>query len=116
MGCCPGSFDHHSTGMSTADLGNATVASRSQPRLTNARVEPEVAHQLLRRWESANITDRCDETDCYGDVDAGNRQQTTYLRIVERCFCQSAVNHRQVFAEPVEFAQSLLDRTTLIAR
>jgi hypothetical protein len=44
---CPGRLDQHGVRVTAADLADATVMGGSQSRLPHARVQPEIAHQLL---------------------------------------------------------------------
>ena len=44
--------------MSAALLGNPSVIGRSRPGLSDARVEAEVADELLRLLEAPNLADR----------------------------------------------------------
>ena len=48
LGRCPGRLDQHGARVTAADLADATVMGGSQSRLPHPRVQPEIAHQLLR--------------------------------------------------------------------
>ena len=58
LGRRPGRLDQHGACVTAADLADATVMGGSQPRLPDPGVQSEMAHQLLRAVEPADIADR----------------------------------------------------------
>jgi hypothetical protein len=71
----PGGLDEHAARMSAALLGNPPVISRSRSRLSDARVEVEVADKLLRLLEAPNLADRRHDGERHHHVDARNCHQ-----------------------------------------
>jgi hypothetical protein len=58
LGRCPRCLDQHGARVTAADLADATVMGGSQSRLAHPRVQPEIADQLLRAVEPADVADR----------------------------------------------------------
>ena len=71
--------------MRATDLADVTVLRWLPTRLSYARVEPEVAHQLARRGEAADFTDSGQEADRDGRVYPRVGQQALQLRIRVSC-------------------------------
>jgi len=71
----PGGLDEHAARMSAALLGNPSVISRSRSGLSDARVEAEVADELLRLPEASNLADRRHDGERHHHVDARNCHQ-----------------------------------------
>ena len=102
-------------GMAAADLADPAVLGEPEPGLPDTRVEPEVAHQLLRAGEAADVADRRDEPGRDRDVDAGDREQPLDRRVIDRRASRDlAVEHVEILAEPVQLAQVPLDRGPLV--
>src|SRR4051794_34823015 len=45
----PGGLHQHRARMAASDLADAAVLGETKPGLTNTRVQPDIAHELLRR-------------------------------------------------------------------
>jgi len=58
--------------------------SRIDTGLPHAWVKPKVADKLLRRTEAFYITDCGDQTDCHGDIDPIDRQQS-FDALIRQC-------------------------------
>lgn len=50
--CCPGSLDEHGAGMGAPMFADPTILRQTKTGLAHSRVEPKIAHQLLRLAES----------------------------------------------------------------
>ena len=61
-----------------------------------------------------DVTDRSGQADRDRQVDAGNRQQALYCRIINCRLGEGAIEAAQILAEPVELAQMALDGVLLI--
>jgi hypothetical protein len=84
----------------------------SRSRLPDSRVQPEIAHQLLRTFEPTDIADR--RHDPGGDrlVHAGDRHQSVDRRIIDRVLRNLAVEHGQVLRKPVKLTDVPIDRSS----
>ena len=56
----------------------------SEARLADARVQTEVAHQLLRGGEAVHVADRGHQAGRHRQIDAGDGHQAGDRRIVQR--------------------------------
>ena len=90
------------------------MMSGAKTRLANARIEPEVAHQLPRIAEPADVADRSHEACRDRQIDAGDRHQPLDGAVVERSLGNLAVKDGKVLAEPVEFPQMAVDRLPFV--
>jgi hypothetical protein len=61
----------HGARVATAALADAAMLRQSKTRLAHPRIEPDIAHELLRRGETADVANRRDEACGHDDVDAG---------------------------------------------
>ena len=116
LGRRPGGLDQHGAGMAAADLADAAVLGSAEPRLAHPRVQAEIAHQLLRAGEAADVADRRHEPGGYREIDAGDRDQALDRCIVERALGDLLVKHAEVLAQPVQLAHVALDRGPLVIR
>ena len=89
---------------------------RSQSRLPYPRVQPEVAHQLLRTFEPADVADRRNDPGCDREVYARDRHQSSGRGIVDRDLCNLAIEDGQVFREPVKLTPVPIDGEPLVIR
>jgi hypothetical protein len=92
------------------------MLGKAKAGLPDPRVETEVADQLLRAREAADVADRRDQACRDRDVDPGDGQQAPHGRIVDGGLCDLVVQHGEVLAEAVELAQVPLDRGPLVVR
>ena len=71
----PARLDQHAARVPAASLGDAPVLGRSRSGLPHARVQPEIADQLLGSGKALDIPDRGDQ--CEGDnhINAGDGHQ-----------------------------------------
>ena len=90
------------------------MMSGAKTRLASARIEPEVAHQLPRIAEPADVADRSHEACRDRQIDAGDRHQPLDGAVVERSLGNLAVKDGKVLAEPVEFPQMAVDRLPFV--
>ena len=108
--------DQHRARVATANLADATVMGSSQSRLPHPRVQPEIAHQLLRAVEPADVADRRHDAGGDRQIDAGDCHQSIDRGIVHGVLRDLAVEQGQVFRQPVKLTDVLIDRSAFIAR
>jgi len=70
--------------VATAALADAAMLRQTKTRLAHPRIEPDIAHELLRRGETADVANRRDEACGHDDVDAGDSQEALDGRIRRR--------------------------------
>src|SRR5918995_503289 len=99
-----------------AGLGDVAVTGRSASRLAYPRVEAEVADELARRGEAADVADRGHERGRRLHVDAGDAHQPQHLRPGERLLGDLAVEDRDLGIQEVDLAQAALEGETLVGR
>jgi len=116
LGRRPGGLDQHGAGMAAADLADAAVVGGTEPRLMHARVQAEIAHQLLRAGEAADIADRRHKPGGYREIDAGDRDQPLDRCIVQRALGNLLIKHPEVVTQPVQFAKMAFNRGPLVVR
>jgi hypothetical protein len=80
--------------MRSADLADPAMLGQAEPGLPDPWIEAEVADELLRAGEAADIADRGDQSRGDRDVHAGDREQTPYARLVDDGHADVAVQHR----------------------
>jgi len=84
LGGRPGGLDQHRPGVTAPDFADPPVMGSTEARLADARVEPEVAHQLLWALEPADVADRRHQPGRHRQIDAGDREQASDRGIVQR--------------------------------
>ena len=93
LATCPGGLNQHRARMAASDLADAAVLGEPKPGLANTRVQPDIAHELLRRGEAADVADRSDEPRRDRDVDPGDGDQSLDRRIADcalrHCFASA---------------------------
>ena len=112
----PGCLDQHAARMAAALLGDPSVIGRPRPRLSDARVQAEIADELLRFVEARHLADRRHHGERHHHVDARDRHQPLDALVRQRRAGEVALDHLQVLAEPVELAQMPFDREPLVLR
>ena len=112
----PSSLDQHAAGVSAASLGDAAAMHRAGSRLVHARVQPEVADQLLRAGKTFDVADRRYDADGDYHVDPGDRHEPLRLFVRQRALRQVSLDDGQVFSEPVVFSQVTFDGKLLVRR
>jgi len=90
-------------------LADVAVPGRLKARLPHTRVQPKVAHQLLRRRKARDVTDGGEQADRHDAVHARDRQQPLELIVVKNALAQVLVDGFEVLTKPVKFSQALLD-------
>ncbi|MFK4531857.1 hypothetical protein ABIA00_000040 [Bradyrhizobium ottawaense] len=86
-----------------------------QPGLPHPRVQPEIAHQLLRAVEPADVADRRHDSGGDRQIHAG-RHQSVHRGILDRVPRDLAVEQDQVFGQPVKLTDMPIDGRALIIR
>ena len=76
----------HGARVATAALADAAMLRQSKTRLAHPRIEPDIAHELLRRGETADVANRRDEACGHDDVDAGGLNLVTGSLASAFCF------------------------------
>ena len=89
---------------------------RMRSRLPNARIEPEVAHQLLRRRKATDISNRGNQADRHGGIDTVDAEQALDLLILEHCLTEIPIHNLEVLSQAIKLSQPLLDGKPLIQR
>lgn len=90
------------------------MVGRTWPGLSDAWVQPEIAHELLRIVEARHVADRRLHRQRDGHVDAGNGHQPLHAFIRESRAGKIAFDDLEVFAQSVELAQMPIDREALV--
>ena len=90
------------------------MMSGAKPGLTHPRVQAEIAHELTRALEPADVADRRHDAGRHRQIDAGDRHQPFHGAVVQRALGDLAVENGKVLGEPVEFAQMPDDRLSLV--
>ena len=116
LGRRPRRLDGHGARVTAADFADAPVMGRTQSRLPHRRVQPEVAHQLLRTLEPADVADRREDPGRDREVYARDRHQSSDRGIVDRDLCNLAVEDGQVFREPVKLTYVPIDGDSPVIR
>jgi hypothetical protein len=96
------------------NLADVPVLCRLKARLSNSRVQPEVAHQLRGRCKARDIPDSRKQTDRHDAVHARDRQQPLQLIVMENRLAEKPVDRVEVLAETVKFPQALFDCQPLV--
>ncbi len=92
------------------------MLGETKPGLTNTRVQPDIAHELLRRGKAADIADGRDKPCRDREVDPGDCDQSLDRRIADCALRHLPVEHVQILREPVEFADVPIDRRLFVDR
>jgi len=80
----------------------------------NARVQPEVADQLLRAGKTLDVTDRRHDADGHHHVDPRDRHEPLRMLVRQGAPRQVPLDHAQIFSEPIVFPRVSLDRVALV--
>ena len=96
------------------NLADVPVLRRLKARLSNSRVQPEVAHQLRGRCKARDIPDSRKQADRHDAVHACDRQQPLQLIVMENRLAEKPVDRVEVLAETVKFPQALFDCQPLV--
>ena len=92
------------------------MAGGAAAGLADARVEAEVADQLARRGEAADVADRGHEGRRRLHVDAGDGHQPQQLRPGERLLGDLAIERGDLGVEEVDLAQTAIEGQPLVDR
>ena len=112
----PGRLNQHGAGMAAAGLADPAMAGGSQAGLADAWVQPEIAHQFLRRLEPLDAADRRHQPCRHSQVDAGDGQEALDGFVVQGVLGDVAVELGKIFPEPVELADMTRNRGPFILR
>jgi len=92
------------------------VIGGGRARLAHARVEAEVADELLRSVEAPHLANRGHDGKRHDHVDAGDRHQPLDRFVRQRRTSQIALDDLEVVGEPIELAQVTLDGKLFVLR
>lgn len=84
--------------------------------MADARVEAEVADELVRGGEAAEVADGGADRERDGRIDASDRHQPLHLLACKRDASEISVDQQQLLGVEVELTQKRLDGATLIER
>jgi hypothetical protein len=84
--------------------------------LAHARVEAEVADQLARGGEAADVADRGEQRGGGDEVHAGQGEQPPHLRRGQHLLGQRSLDQFDLAVEKLDLAQAGRDRLLLIGR
>jgi hypothetical protein len=62
LGGSPGRLDQHDARVATTALADAAMLRQTKTRLAHPRIEPDIAHEFLRRGEASDVANRGDGT------------------------------------------------------
>src|SRR5436190_18338772 len=113
-GGVPGRFDEHVPGLARPLLADSAVSGGLAARLVDARVEAEVADQLPRTWEAADVADRGEQRGGGDEVDARQGEQPTHLLRIEHLLGERPLDQGDLCVEEGDLAQAGRDRLLLI--
>ena len=102
FGCRPGRLDQHGACMAAPDLADPAVMRGPKAGLAHAGVQPEIAHQLLRALEAADVTNRRHQARSHYQVDASDRQEPLHGRIVQRTFRNLPIKFLEIFRQTIK--------------
>jgi hypothetical protein len=83
--------------------------------LPDARVQPEIADQLLGTGKTLDIANRSLQRKRHHHINARNGHQALDTLVGERRSGEIAFDHFEIVAKPVELAQVTLHRQALVA-
>ncbi len=97
-------------------LGDAALPRLGDARLAQLRVETEVAGEMPRTLEAADVADRSHQRRRGRHVHARDRHQPADLRRGERLLGDRPIDVREFVLQEVELAQASVDRFPLVER
>jgi hypothetical protein len=110
----PGRLDEHVPRLTRALLADPAVPGRLGAGLADARVEAEVADQLPRAGEAADVADRGEQRRGGDEVHAGQRQQPPHLGRAQHLFGERPLDQGDLAVEERDLAQAGRDRLLLV--
>jgi hypothetical protein len=110
----PGGLDEHPARVRAALPGDAAMAGGLASGLLEARVQPEIADELVRRGEALEVADGGGDRHRHGDVDAGDRHQPLGVLTSHGDPRELLVDQRQLLAVEVQLAQQRRDGLALV--
>ena len=115
-GCGPARLDQHAASVAAALLGDPPMVSRPRSRLPHARVQPEIADELLGFGKALDIADRGDQRERDNHINAGDGHQAFCPFVGERRLGKIAFDGFEIVSQPVELAEVALYCQPLIPR
>ena len=101
----PYGFDQHGPSMASALLCDAPMERGMIARLAYARIETEVADELLRRGEARNVAHRRENACRHDRIHATDRHQSTNIRILHGLCGHCALDGGQLGGQSVVLEQ-----------
>lgn len=90
------------------------MTSHRITRLAHPRIQAEVAHQLARRGEPADVANGGDEGRCCLDIDTGHRHQPLDFRPGQRGLSDRPIQCRYLTIEELDLAQAAIEGEPLV--
>ena len=113
---CPGRLNQHRARMAAPGLTDPAMMGRTKPRLAHPRVQPEVAHQFLRRAEPIDAANRRHQPGCHRQINSGDGQQPLGRLIFQSVLGDVAVEDGKVLSKPVQLADMARDGEAFVFR
>ena len=102
--------------MRASVFADPSVLGDAQARLTNPRIETEVAPELLRFAKAGHVSDSSNDAGSDHGIDPCDRQKPLDIGIVYRVLRDVAVHICKVFGETVNLAHVAGDRGPFVVR
>jgi hypothetical protein len=80
-----------------------------QPAWIHTGIQPDIAHELLRRPKARDVADGGAESDRDDRIDAGDGQELLDGGVRDDRFTEQTIDRLQILAKSIEFAEALLD-------
>ena len=101
--------------MRPTDLGDGQARlGRAVARLADARIETEIAHELLRRGKPVDFADGCDQRQCRSEIHSRNCHQASDVIPTRRGAGACCIGLLQLLAQQIEHSQIGLEGVALV--
>ncbi|ESY30770.1 hypothetical protein X747_31995 [Mesorhizobium sp. LNJC384A00] len=97
-------------------LADPAILGDAKTGLPDARIEAEVAHQLLRFAEPVDIPDRRNDPGGHDGIDAGDRLKPTDPGIVNRIPGDITIKVYQILSQAIDLTDTSGDRGPFVVR
>lgn len=84
--------------------------------MAHARVQPEIAHQLLRALEATNVANGGQQAGCLCQIDAGDREQPLHSSILQRALRNLPLKFLKIFGQTIKLPDMPLNGGAFIGR
>jgi len=110
----PDGFYEHGARISAPLFGDVAVEGWMISRLPNLRIEPEIAHELLRGGKASDISNRGQHAGRDDYIDSTDRHEPANLRIAQRILRQEPIDLAEIRGESIVLDQVAFDETLLV--